>query len=72
MYIDVCIYICIYRSPDIVKMVRFWKVRLPRRVARMGKTRNAYRILVGNFLKNINFEDREGGGRIILNLLLEK
>jgi hypothetical protein len=36
-----------YSSPNIIKMIKSRRMRRARHVARMGETRNAYRILVG-------------------------
>jgi hypothetical protein len=37
----------LYSSPNIIRMIKSRRMRWPGRVARMGETRNAYRILVG-------------------------
>jgi hypothetical protein len=37
----------LYSSPNIIRMIKSWRMRSVRHVARMGKTRNTYRILVG-------------------------
>jgi hypothetical protein len=36
-----------YSSPSIIRMIKARRMKLARRVARMGAKRNAYRILVG-------------------------
>jgi hypothetical protein len=36
-----------YCAPSIIRMIKSRRMRLPGHVARMGKKRNAYRILVG-------------------------
>jgi hypothetical protein len=36
-----------YSSPNIIRMIKSWRIRWTGHVARMGATRNAYRILVG-------------------------
>jgi hypothetical protein len=38
----------------------------------MGETRNAYKILLGTLLENIQLEEAEGDGRIILRWTLGK
>jgi hypothetical protein len=38
----------LYSSPDIIRMIKSRRMRWAGHVARMGETRNAYRILVGN------------------------
>jgi hypothetical protein len=38
----------LYSSPNIIRMIRSKRIRWTGHVARMGETRNAYRILVGN------------------------
>jgi hypothetical protein len=37
----------LYSSPNIIRMIKSWRMRWAGHVARMGETRNAYRILVG-------------------------
>jgi hypothetical protein len=37
-----------YSPPNIIRIVKSWKMRCSGHVARMGEKRNAYRILVGN------------------------
>jgi hypothetical protein len=37
----------LYSSPSIIRKIKSRKMRLARHVARMGKKRNAYRLLVG-------------------------
>jgi hypothetical protein len=37
----------LYSSPDIIRMIKSRRTRWAGHVARMGKKRNAYRILVG-------------------------
>jgi hypothetical protein len=37
----------LYSSPDIIRMIKSMRMRWAGHVARMGETRNAYRILVG-------------------------
>jgi hypothetical protein len=37
----------LYSSPSIIRMIKSWRMRWAGYVARMGKKRNAYRILVG-------------------------
>jgi hypothetical protein len=37
----------LYSSPNIIRKIKSRRVRLAGHVARMGETRNAYRILVG-------------------------
>jgi hypothetical protein len=38
----------LYSSPNIIKMIKSRRLRWAEHVARMGATRNSYRILVGN------------------------
>jgi hypothetical protein len=38
----------LYSSPNIIRMIKSRGIRWAGHVARMGETRNAYRILVGN------------------------
>jgi hypothetical protein len=38
----------LYSSPNIIRMIKSRRMRWARHVARMGETRNAYRIFVGN------------------------
>jgi hypothetical protein len=38
----------LYSSPNIIRMIKSMGMRWAGHVARMGKERNAYRILVGN------------------------
>jgi hypothetical protein len=37
----------LYSSPNIIRMIKSRRMRLAGRVARMGETRNGYRLLVG-------------------------
>jgi hypothetical protein len=37
----------LYSSPDIIRMIESRRMRWAGNVARMGQTRNAYKILVG-------------------------
>jgi hypothetical protein len=37
----------LYSSPNIIRMIKSGKMRWAGHIARMGETRNAYRILVG-------------------------
>jgi hypothetical protein len=37
----------LYSSPNIIRMIKSRRMRLAGHVARMGETRNAYRVLVG-------------------------
>jgi hypothetical protein len=38
----------LYSSPNIIRMIKSRKMRWAEHVTRMGETRNAYRLLVGN------------------------
>jgi hypothetical protein len=38
----------LYSSPSIVRMIKSWRMRWGGHVARIGETRHAYKILVGN------------------------
>jgi hypothetical protein len=44
--IDIYIY-NLYSSPNIIRMIKSRRMRWAGHVARMGETRNAYRLLVG-------------------------
>jgi hypothetical protein len=37
----------LYSSPNIIRVIKLWKMRWAGHVARMGETRSAYRVLVG-------------------------
>jgi hypothetical protein len=37
----------LYSSPNIIRMIKSWKIRWAGHVALMEETKNAYRILVG-------------------------
>jgi hypothetical protein len=37
----------LYVSPNIIRMMKSWRMRWAGHVTRMGETRNAYRMLVG-------------------------
>jgi hypothetical protein len=53
-------------------MIKSRRMRWAINVARMGKKRNAYRILVGNLQKERNhWEDQDVGGWTILKWILE-
>jgi len=54
----------LYRSPTVVSIMKYKGLRWAGHVARVGKTRNAYRILVWKALGKIQLKDREGDGRI--------
>jgi hypothetical protein len=36
-----------YSSPDIIRMIKLWKMRWTRHIVCMAETRNAFKILVG-------------------------
>jgi hypothetical protein len=36
-----------YASPNIIRVIKSWRMRWAGHVTRMGEVRNAYRILVG-------------------------
>jgi hypothetical protein len=42
----------LYSSPNIIRMIKSRRMRWEGHVARMGETRNAYRILVGKTERN--------------------
>jgi hypothetical protein len=45
--IDVILLHTVYSSPNIIRLIRSTRMRWAGHIARMGETRNAYRILVG-------------------------
>jgi hypothetical protein len=49
-------------SPNIVRLVKSRGLQRAGHEVRMGETRSAYRILVGNLLENGYFENREEDG----------
>jgi hypothetical protein len=55
----------LYSSPNIIRMIKSRRMRWAGHVARMGETRNAYRILVGK-------PDQDVGGWTILKWILER
>jgi hypothetical protein len=56
----------LYSSPNVIRMMTSRRMRLAGHVARMGETRNAYRILVGKP------EGKRLLGRTILKQILER
>jgi hypothetical protein len=40
-------FITFYSSPNIIRMIKSWRMRWAEHVARMGEKRNEYKILVG-------------------------
>jgi hypothetical protein len=48
MEITVCnMYMCVYSSPSIIRIIKSKRMRWAGRMARMGEKRNVYRLLVG-------------------------
>jgi hypothetical protein len=41
------IYYNLYSSPNIIRVIKSWRMRWARHVARMGEKGNVYRVLVG-------------------------
>jgi hypothetical protein len=56
----------LYTSPNIIIFTKSRRLIWVRHVARIGETRNAYKILVGNLNERDHSEDVEVAGRIIL------
>jgi hypothetical protein len=52
----------LYSSPSIIRMIKSRRMRWAGHVARMGKKRNVYRILVGKPEGKSPLEDQDVGG----------
>jgi hypothetical protein len=63
---------CLSRSPTIVRLVKSRRLQCVWNVARMGETNKAYRILVGNLLRNVHLQDRKGEGKRILRWIVRR
>jgi hypothetical protein len=62
----------IYFSANIIRVIKSRRTRWARNVARMGKRRSAYRVLVGKPGKRDRLEDPCIDGRIILRWIFRK
>jgi hypothetical protein len=59
----------LYSSPNIIRIIKSRRMRWAEHVARIGETRNAYRILVG---KPEGWKDQDVGGWTILKWILDR
>jgi hypothetical protein len=62
----------LYYSPNIIRMIKSRRMRLAWHEARMGKTRKAYNILVGNPEGKRPLERPRRRGWILLKWMLER
>jgi hypothetical protein len=62
----------LYSSPNIVRVIKSRTMRWAGHVARMGKGRDVYRILVGRPEGRDHWEELGVGGRITLRWTLER
>jgi hypothetical protein len=62
----------LYSSPNIIRMIKAKRMRWAGHVARMGETRNAYRILVGKPERQRSQKDQDIGQWTILKWILER
>jgi len=60
----------LYSSPTIVRVIKSWRMRWAGHVARMGKERGIYRVLVGRFEGRRPLGRLGVGGRITLRWTL--
>jgi hypothetical protein len=61
-----------YSSPNIIRVIKSRRIRLARHVARMGKRRGVYRVLVGKPEGKNHLEDPGLDGGIILRWIFRK
>jgi hypothetical protein len=59
-------------SPNIIRVIKSRRLRWAGHVARMGKRRSAYRVLVGKPQGRNHLEDPGVDGRIILKWIFER
>jgi hypothetical protein len=52
----------LYRSPYIVRVVKSRRLWWVGNLARIGETRNVYRVLVRNLIENVHLDNQEGDG----------
>jgi hypothetical protein len=62
----------LYSSPNIVRVITSRRMRWAGHVARIGKGRCVYRVLVGRLENKNHWEDLSVGGRITLKCNLER
>ena len=62
----------LYSSPNVIPVITSRRLRWAGHVARMGESRDGYRVLVGKPEGRRPLEDRGVDGRIILEWILEK
>jgi hypothetical protein len=62
----------LYSSPNIVRVIKWRRMRWSGYVARMGERRNVYRILVGNLKERAYLGDPGVNWRIILRWIFRK
>jgi hypothetical protein len=56
----------LYSSPNIFRVIKSKRMRWAGHVARLGKRRGVYRVLMGNLRERVHLEDPGVDGRIIL------
>jgi hypothetical protein len=62
----------LYSSPSIIRIIKSRWMRWAGHVARIGRKRNAYRILVGKPERKNRYEDQDLDGWILLGCILER
>jgi hypothetical protein len=62
----------LYSSPNIIRMIKSRRMRRARHAARIGKTRNAYRILIGKPEGKRQLGRPSVGGCTILKWIFER
>jgi hypothetical protein len=62
----------LYRSPNIIRVIKSRRMRWTRHVACTGERRGAYRVLMGNLKERGHLEHLGLDGRVILILIFRK
>jgi hypothetical protein len=62
----------LYSSPNIIHAIISRRLRWAGHIARVGESRGAYRVLVGNLREKDHLKDPGVDGRLMLNWIFEK
>ena len=62
----------LYLSPDILRLIKWRRIRRAGHIARMGNRRGTYRVLVGKSEGKSHLKDPDVDGRIILSWMFRR